>query len=138
MSTFEISQDSLSVRRRIRVPEIFQTTNAVQQTAVQIDVPASTAWYIKVRAVAYQSDFSKSASYEEEACFRRASAGNVIRASANGGVSKPILSALGDFIILPDLDVVANTSSQTIDIKVTGIASTTINWIFDIQTLRNL
>lgn len=137
MSTFERTSESEGVRDRVRVSDIVTTTNATQQTAFQIPVPVNTCFRIDVYCLVRKSDNSGMAIITESVGFRRV-AGNVIRATGSSGLLKPLTDVVGDLPTTPDMDIVANTTDQTIDIKVTGIASTTLNWALRIETLRFL
>lgn len=110
----------------------YQTTNATQQTAYSIPISQNQGAFVTASFAAIQSDFSASAAGTTTAVFLRAT-GDVARTSTNTNTGL-MTTVMGTFPgAEPSLDVVANTSTQSIDFKVTGKASTTINWNIDIQ-----
>ena len=131
--------NSTTTRRNVRVIEKIQTTDATPTVAYSIPLAVSRATYVRATATAIKSDFTAAQGIEATAVFRRAPAGNVVRASPNGGNGSIVMQSIGDYSgPAPTLDIVANTTNQTIDIQVTGKASNTINWHIEILSLQNL
>ena len=138
MPTNRRTQRSGTTRRRIEIPDGYTTTDATTTTAFSISVSTNRVFYIQVRFLYNISDYSAAGLMVLEGTFRRAS-GNIVRASQNSGIIPPIIKSSGDFTgQQPSCDLVANTSTNAIDIKITGKASTTINWQFEIITIRNI
>lgn len=139
MPSNQRTQISGTTRKRSTVPDSVTTTDATQTTAFSFVLPESTAIYVRVAAIVTTSNQSAAGYIVEEAVFRRQAGGNVTRANGNGGLTLPLIRALNDFTgLAPTMDIVANTTTQSVDIKITGKASTTLNWYFERQTLRKL
>ncbi len=139
MPSNQRTQISGTTRKRSTVPDSIQTTNATQATAFSFVLPEGTAIYVRVAAVVVSDTVSNAGYIVEEAVFRRPVGGNITRSTGVGGATLPLIRALNDFTGgAPTMDIVANTSTQSVEIKVTGKASTTLNWYFERQTLRKL
>lgn len=139
MPSSQQTQISGTTRLRRTIPDSQTTTNNVQQTAFSFVLPPSTAIYIRVDAVVSASDYSSAGFVVQEAVFRRPSVGNIVRATGNGGLTLPLIRALNDFVgAAPTMDIVANTTTQSVEVKITGKASTTLRWQFQRLTLRNI
>lgn len=104
------------------------TTNSTQTTAFSIAVPQNENYVVKVKILAYQSDYSKSNSGEVLGVFVRGT-GNVSR---DGTLIKNTSGALSG----AGIDMVANTSTQAIDIKISGTSATVI-WNFSVELTYN-
>lgn len=139
MAETRIIQNSPTTRRNRRVLERTQTANNTPTVAYSIPLGQGRVTSVEAHATVIQSDFSRAGSVFAEGVFRRAVGGNVTRASGNGGISKPLLRSIGDFTgVMPSIDLVANTANQTIDLEVTGLNATTLNWHIEINSLQNL
>lgn len=126
-------------RKNIRVLVSSQTTNATPAVVYSIPLGQLRATSAEAHATVIQSDFSKAGSVFCEGVFRRASGGNITRASANNGNATPLLRSIGDFAgQMPSIDLVANVGTQSIDVTVIGKAATTLNWHIEINSLQNL
>lgn len=103
------------------------TTDAIP--TVLYSYPVSTSQCVKARVqyTAYKTDFSLGASGDLFSTFIRAS-GNISRASGSGtgGLDGTVQGNFPNAEPKPDL--VANTSTNAIDVTVTGKASTNITW----------
>lgn len=107
-----------------------QTTNATQSTIDSILVAENQLVDINIQARGKTSTGTNFVMITFRATFGRATGGNITRTSSSTS-SGLISEILSNFIGLnPSIDAVANTSTQSIDIKLTGKASTTINWSF--------
>lgn len=104
------------------------TNSSTQQTAFSIDVPQNKNIVVKIKMLAYQSDYSKSNSGEILGVFVRGT-GNVSR---DGTLIKNTSGALSG----AGIDMVANTSTQQIDVKISGTSATVI-WNFQIDLIYN-
>lgn len=132
-----ITQDSPTTRRNIRIASSVQTTDATPTVAYSIPLGQQRASFLEVKAIAIQSDFSATESMSLQCGFRRASGGNVVKATPAN--NKGFYNSNGDFSgTHPSLDLVANTGTQSIDLQVTGKSATTINWHFAILSIQNL
>jgi len=132
-------QRNTTTQRNVRVFDAVTTTNATPTVAASVPLGQGKGSFFQAFACAIKSDFSALQALHVQAGFRRASGGNVTRATSNGGTGLPYLSSSGDFSgSSPTIDLVANTSTQTIDIVVTGKAATTINWHIESESLQNL
>jgi len=137
MSETRIIQNSPTARRNIRVLDRVQTTDATPAVAYSIPLGQGRVSFIQAKVIAIQSDFSHAQSLDIQAGFRRASGGNVTKSTPAN--NRGFLVSSGDFSgTAPDIDIVANTSAQTIDIQITGKAATTINWYIELLSIQNL
>ncbi len=107
-----------------------QTTDATVTDISTIPVAEGDEVSVEVTILGQQSDNSNRALYHLFGLFYRNSGGNVTQQ--------------GDTYALPDIesdtdwegDLVADTGNQTIDIRVTGKAATTINWRAEIKYFK--
>lgn len=99
------------------------TTNATATDIATVAVAELQAVTITAEVLGTKSDFTLACGGTITGAFRRASGGNVTVA----GTPLAVVSADAGFPAVP-FDLVADTGNQTVDIRVTGIASTTINW----------
>jgi hypothetical protein len=132
-------QNSKTSRRNTRVFSSVTTTGATPMVAASVGLGESRATYFHARVIALQSDFSALHALNVQAGFRRAVDGDVTRATSGGGAGLPYSTSSGDFPgKAPSVDLVANPSTQTIDIVVTGKALTTIHWHMESLSIQNL
>lgn len=99
-----------------------QTTDATPTLMGSIPVTEGEVRKILVEVVAIKSDSSKTPSFGKCGTFRRAPAGNIVRV---GKIENFCTEKDGTGW---DVELIANTGTQSIDIEVTGEAGTTINW----------
>lgn len=104
------------------------TTNSTQTTAFSIPVPQNKNYVVKIKLLAYQSDYSKSNSGEILGVFVRGT-GNLSR---DGTLIKSTSGALSG----ASIEMVANASTQSIDVKISGTSATVI-WNFQIDLIYN-
>lgn len=109
----------------------FQTTDGSQQTIASL--PVKQNQYVSIlsfEASGYVTDFSDTVEANLQAAFLRAN-GNIARTSSSNasGLIRNIFTSLG-LLNTINLDAVANIGTQSIDFKVTGQGSKTINWNF--------
>lgn len=104
------------------------TTDATP--TVLYSYPISTSQCVKARVqyTAYKTDFTLGASGDLFSTFARTSSGNIIRVSGTGtsGLDGTVQGNFPNAEPKPDL--VANTSTNMIDVTVTGKANTNITW----------
>lgn len=128
---------SSTTRSKERVGIRVQTTDATPTVVYSIPLIEGRAIFAEARCLAIKSDFSELQVLSLMCGFRRASGGNVTKATSVDNKGFGISN--GDFSVpLPSLNIVANTSAQTVDVEVTGKAATTINWHFEILSINNL
>lgn len=108
-----------------------QTTTGTQTTAYSIPININQSGYIVVSFIANSAAYSTVIGGNVQAVFARAS-GNISRTSSTtaSGLMANVVSSF--LVTQPSVDIVANTGTQAIDIKITGVASTTINWHLEI------
>lgn len=119
-----------------RYSQTAQTTNATPTVVLSVPIGMNSSADIKVEFSVLNSAYSNGAFGEARVLMRRAS-GNVARATGNGGLLSAAVNVIGDFLVVPGVDIVANTSTQTADITFTGLAGTTLNWVFSVNVKRN-
>lgn len=132
MST-QIQHISTAYTKNTYVIDLITTTDGTQTTAYSIPINANQAGYVIVSFVANNSAYGAVVGGNVQAVFARAS-GNVSRTSSTtaSGLMASIVSSF--LVTQPSVDIVANTSIQSIDTKVTGVASTTIKWQLEITS----
>jgi len=124
---------------RRTIPDGVQTTGNTPTVAFSVSIAENSAVYVMCKFVYSTTTKSNAGWAVAEAAFRRPTGGNVTRSSGSGGASAAQQRAQTDFTgALPTVDIVANTSTQTADIVITGKAATTIDWIFENVSLRNI
>lgn len=105
-----------------------QTTDATATTVGSISMPTNSGAMVLVEFSGLKSSKDTVVGGRTIANFYRAS-GDISRTSdnTNQGLNESIT---GNFSgTQPRVDIVANTGTQTIDVKVVGKAATTIDWI---------
>lgn len=123
--TFQNSNGK-STQRRV---ETIQTTDANPTTIASIAVAEGEAWFVEARIVGRESDGSNRAIYTLRGLFYRNTSGNVTQQGSTDKTPVPIESNAAW-----DADLVANTGTQAIDIKVTG--ANTVDWKVDILSFN--
>lgn len=112
--------------KQTTVVDSIQTTNAAPLVVYSIAVPQNKAVFVRVSFMSVNTAYTNTASGDLITTFTRNS-GNVVRSDLGlgGGVAG---NTVGNFTgQQPSVDTVANTESQSIDIKVTGKTATDIN-----------
>ncbi len=136
MANSETINISQSYTKITKIIDPYQTTNATQQTAYSIAIPQNKAVYVMAVFFASDAGFTSCVGGKGEATFLRAS-GNLVRSSGNTS-SGLLTTILGNFLLgQPSIDLVANTSTQSIDVRVTGKLATTINWRLEVTYYIN-
>lgn len=103
-----------------------QTTDATATTLYSRVVDENTAIILSGHIVGAQSDYSAAAGNRVQAVVRRASGGNVTLVGSVQGDTTQEDDGVGTPAITIDVD----TGTQTVRVRVTGIASETWNWAF--------
>ena len=97
-----------------------RTTDDTLVTALQLSLAEGQTVRVRANVIARRSDGVKNQTFETSACFFRNSGGNV----TIKGVPQDIAAHGSDY----EIQLVANTSDQTVDLKVQGINPETIDW----------
>lgn len=129
--------ESPSFTKRVTTIDPLQTTNETTTTAWTISVPTNKAFYIKVDYIANNTAYTSAIGGLVQAVFMRAS-GNVTR-TASSDSSGLLSTLLSSFVaVQPKVNIVANnTGGNFINITVTGVAATTLNWHLEITSYMN-
>lgn len=121
---------------RNRFSQPYQTTNATPVVAFKVPILQGTAAYITVDFIVTNANYDKAAAGSSDAAFCRASGGNVLRATGSNGLLDAAIKLAGNFSLSPKAEIIANTSTQTADIRLTGLAATTLNWAVTINVRK--
>lgn len=108
-----------------------QTTDATATAVNQLSMPEEQTMYVVAEATARNSDGSKNGVFTVAAGFYRNASGNVTILGSMVYIHAEITG--GSTI---DLTLVANTSNQSCDVKVTGEAGETFNWDIKVANTR--
>lgn len=119
---------SQSYTKTVYTIDPFVTSNGTQTTAFSVALPAGKAASCVCEYVDNNSTSSNASGGFARAVFYRPTGGNVARTSANSSQGL-FANLLGNFTgAQPSVDIVANVGTQSIDLKVTGKAATSISW----------
>lgn len=99
------------------------TTNATATTILSIPVALLSMVNVTARVCGLRSDATEAIRAIVNSGFRRAGAGNVTEIGADTAVA-----STEDSAGTPTITLVANTTTQAVDVVVTGEASKTIHW----------
>lgn len=113
------SELSLAADLQVSVATL-QTTSATIATLWSFDVPTNFVGIARCMIVGRKSDGSDRASYERVA--------TVYRASSSAALGGSVLTLGTDYESDSSWDATLDVSSNTLRLRVTGAASTTINW----------
>lgn len=137
MATVQTLSINDSFSKLLYIIDPYKTNGGTQITAYSIPVSSRTS--ISVRGEFFCSDvaFGSTAGGNFQATFLRG-AGSLARTSGTTA-SGLISSVLGNFsgTSQPSVDLVANTTSQAIDIKLTGKAGIIIDWHIELTVFRS-
>lgn len=114
-----------------------QTTNSTPTVVFSTPVPEGETAYFVVDFQIINSGLTLGASGTISALFLRPVGGNVIRATGNNGAQKANLSLIGNFINSPNIEMVANTTTQRAELRLTGLSGVTLNWRYTPNVRRN-
>lgn len=109
-----------------------QTSNDTQTDIATISLAEGEMLWVKALVGGAKSNHTEALGGEIFACARRQSGGNVTLLGSN------ITNIIEDSAGSPSIDIVADTGNQTVDIRVTGIAATTYNWVCSYQYAKIL
>lgn len=119
----------------------YSTTKITNTSGAQVlwstPVPAGTQVTVEVDFSVVDSGLTSGLEGTAKALFLRSSGGSVVRATGSGGVLSASLNVLGNFLTNPGIDIVANTSTQTADFRVTPNTSSALTWKFTPNSRRN-
>lgn len=120
-----------------QLPAIIQTVDGNSLTVTTIPLPPGKAMRIVADIFCCDASVSNVAGGRTEGMFYRPVAGNVTR--TNAGVAAGLISnILGTFVSpQPSVDLSPNTTSQGIDVNITGKLSATINWFIELTVYQN-
>lgn len=99
-----------------------QTTDATVTDSIALSLNEGAVVYIDVVVLAAETDETNRALYHLEGLFYRATSGNVTQQGST--VSITSIESDADW----NCTLNADTTAQAVDVRVTGKASTTINW----------
>ena len=108
-----------------------QTVNDTETDIATISLAEGEMVWVKAYVGGAKSDHTEALGAELFCCARRQSSGNVILLGSS------VNNILEDSAASPTVSIAADTGSQTVDIRVTGIAGT-YNWICSYQYARVL
>lgn len=107
------------------------TTNATPTVVFSVPVSEGTSVRVDVDFQVIRNGTAFAVSGSITALFVRPSGGNVTRATGNGGLLNATLSITTNITLnAPQIEIVANTATQTADIRITGNTGVTFNWKF--------
>ena len=109
----------------------FQTLDATPVVAAEFDATQYPleAFFFEVKVVAVYSDGSKMANYWLQGAFRASATGAVTQVGSTASVVTAEEDTAG-------MDCTVAASGTKIQVTVTGVAATTINWLLD-STIRH-
>jgi len=100
------------------------TTDATPFVVGSIDVSEGETVLVYVKGSCHNdADITKSASFVAMRTIYRAAAGNVTALHDQHDIANYAADGFA-----PDITIVPNTGTQRVDVTITGVAATTINW----------
>jgi hypothetical protein len=124
--------DTPTSRRNTWLLDNVTTTDDTPTIAYQVPLLPVGSVFGKYRAIAALPDKTKMIAFDAIVGFRRTVAGDVIRLSA------PMINRITDWSgVKPDIDIVANVGTETMDLVLTGRPATTINWTVEGESLQS-
>lgn len=120
---FEIDSPTF---RSVQDGTIAETTDNVAKVIASFPIDVQKIAYIEIFLVVIEQTFSAGAAVQGSALFGRV-AGNLIR------ITNPTGSVIATTFTAPQpfLDVVANTTTQSIDVVITGKTGMTLRWFLE-------
>ena len=112
---------------------LFTTVNATPSTFFSISVTQSRCVYIDLYICGIVSDFSSSIGGNIDSLFLRGTSSNILQQGSS------MISIVDGFAgkKSPVVNLSANTVTNSIDVVVTGLATTTINWTAHYNLMSN-
>lgn len=130
-------QSSKTARRNIRVLDVVTTTDATPKVAYSVGLGQGRTSFIQAKATVIRSDFGAQQAIDIQAGFRRAIGGSVVKATVPN--NKGFEVSNGDFSgTAPSMDLIANTTAQTIDVEITGKAANNLRWYIELLSIQNI
>lgn len=121
-----------------RYSTTYITTNATPVVVFSVPIAEGTSARVDVDFQVINSGLTQAACGSIFALFIRPSGGNVARATGNAGLLSANLTISTNITLnAPQIEIVANTSAQTADVRLTGQAATTLTWKFTPNARRN-
>lgn len=109
---------------------IVQTDDATPTTVLSVPIRPDSVMKIALDGIIFSLDETKLATGQGLAVFARVGSNNVTRPSAFSGQLQ-----VNNFTApMPNLNIVANTATQTADVIVTGQPGVSIRWHLDVYT----
>lgn len=116
----------------------YATSNATPVVVFSTPIASGTSARLDVDFQVINSGLTQAASGTITALFLRATGGNVVRATGNAGLLSATLTITTNIAVnAPLIELIANTGTQTADIRLTGTAGTIWNWRFTPNVRRN-
>lgn len=112
------------------IKKTLQTTDATVTDIISVYLNEGDVVLIEAQVVAKETDETNRALYYREGLFYRNTSGNVTQEGATS--SLVTIESDGAW----DLTLNADTTAQAVDIRVTGKASTTINWLAIVKYVK--
>ena len=113
------------------VYKVAATTDATQTTVHQEALGEVQGMALTVKAVVKKSDGTVVGQFLIAAAFRRQASGNVVISGNQHNIVKDVTGGAALSIAIE-----ANTTTQTVDVKVTGIAASAYTWEVGISKQR--
>jgi hypothetical protein len=110
-----------------------ETNDATTITLFSRTINDNTTGFIKANIIGFDSDSGNSVAYELEGHFQR----DGTAALAWIGGSDPIQSRASESGTATACDAILDFSSTLVRVRITGLASTTINWVGDIYLIQS-
>ena len=107
------------------------TSDDTQTTVHQESLAALQVMAVTVKAVVKKSDGTVVGQFLIAAAFRREASGNVVISGNQHNIVKDVTGSAALSIAIE-----ANTTTQTVDVKVTGIAASSYTWEVGVSTQR--
>jgi hypothetical protein len=116
----------------ITISDLFtvQTADATVTDIATVAVAEGDLWVVTATVIGRQSDGSNRALYTLQGCFYRNVAGNVTQTGSTIVITSIESNAAWDCTLNAD------TVAQTVDVRVTGVAATTIDWKCKLEYMR--
>lgn len=115
-----------------------KTTNtSTSQVLWSTVVPEGTQVTVEVDFSVTNAGLTNGLEGTAKALFIRPVGGNTTRATGSGGVLSASLNVLGNFLTNPGIDIVANTTNQTAEFRVTPNTTSNLTWKFTPEARRN-
>lgn len=120
-----------------RYSKTVQTTDSTPTVVFSTVVPSGATAFLTVDFQIINSGVTGGAAGNINALFRRPPLGNVARATGNSGAQKASLALQGDFTTSPNIELIADTGSQSARIRITGLTGVNLTWKMAINVRRN-